>query len=137
MKYITIIVLAAAMLVSCQPSDDEKADKMLATINGLYAKGAYRQVLDSITILRERYPMAVEARKKALVVWQNASLKMAQADVAKTDVQLQEVISSLRQATDRYERNRLSVRRDSLQARYDAMCAVVKMIHIRQKQTKE
>lgn len=126
-----------AMLASCQPSDDEKAEKMLATINELYAKGSYMQVLDSITVLRERYPMAVEVRKKALAVWQNASLKMAQADVAKTDVMLQDVIAKLGNTADLYERNRLSARRDSLQARYDAMCAVVKMIYIRKKQNKE
>ena len=68
------------------------------------------------------------------VVWQNASLKMAQADVAQTDILLQQTIAKIASTTDRYERNLLGVKRDSLQARYDAMCGVVKMIRMRQKQ---
>ena len=60
--------------------------------------------------------------------------KMAQADVAQTDILLQQTIAKIASTTDRYERNMLGVRRDSLQARYDAMCGVVKMIRMRQKQ---
>ena len=85
-------------------------------------------------MLRERYPMAIESRRKALAVWQKASLAMAQNDVASTDLRLQEVTRQLNEATDRLTRNMLAVKRDSLQARYDAMCGVVKMIRMRQKQ---
>lgn len=67
-------------------------------------------------------------------MWQDASLKMAQDDVAKTDILLQETESQLQTETDRYRRNMLGVRRDSLKARYEAMCGVVRMIHMRQKQ---
>ena len=42
-------------------------------------------------VLRDRYPKAVVARTEALRIWQDASLKMAQADVAATDNRLQEV----------------------------------------------
>ena len=59
---------------------------------------------------------------------------MAQKDVASTDLQLQEVTRQLDEATDRLARNMLAVKRDSLQARYEAMCGVVRMIHLRQKQ---
>lgn len=117
----------------CQDRDD-MAQKMLTRINSLYESGNYRATLDSITVLRDRYPAAIEARKAALVVWQNASLKMAQADVAQTDILLQQTIAKIASTTDRYERNLLGVKRDSLQARYDAMCGVVKMIRMRQKQ---
>ena len=107
---------------------------MLAKINSLYNSGKYKETLDSITVLRDRYPMAIETRRKALVIWQDASLKMAQAEVAQTDVRLQQVTRQLADATDRHTHNILAVRRDSLQARYDAMCGVVRMIHMRQKQ---
>ena len=107
---------------------------LLAQIDSLYNKGNYSAALDSITQLRERFPKAVEARKHALKVWQDASLKMAQDDVAKTDILLQETESQLQTETDRYRRNMLGVRRDSLKARYEAMCGVVRMIHMRQKQ---
>ena len=85
-------------------------------------------------VLRDRYPKAVVARTEALRIWQDASLKMAQADVAATDNRLQEVEQELRTTTDRYRRNMLGVKRDSLQARYEAMCGVVRMIRMRQKQ---
>ncbi len=134
MKKFTLITLVALALASCAKTDDDMAQKMLTRINSLYESGNYRAALDSITVLRDRYPAAIEARKTALVVWQNASLKMAQADVAQTDILLQQTIAKIASTTDRYERNMLGVKRDSLQARYDAMCGVVKMIRMRQKQ---
>lgn len=134
MKKFTLITLVALALASCAKTDDDMAQKMLTRINSLYESGNYRATLDSITVLHDRYPAAIEARKAALVVWQNASLKMAQADVAQTDILLQQTIAKIASTTDRYERNMLGVKRDSLQARYDAMCGVVKMIRMRQKQ---
>lgn len=133
MKQLTLITLVILTLASCAQTDEDKAEEMLQRINALYEEGNYRAALDSITVLRENYPTAIEARKAALVVWQNASLKMAQDDVAKTDVLLQQTIAELNTTTDRYRRNMLGVKRDSLQARYEAMCGVVRMIHIRQK----
>lgn len=134
MKKILLFAFAAILLSGCAKTDDEKAQPLLARIDSLYRSGNYRAALDSITRLRERFPMAVEARKHALTVWQDASLKMAQDDVAKTDILLQQTEASLAAETDRLRRNLLGVRRDSLKARYEAMCGVVRMIHMRQKQ---
>ena len=115
MKKFTLITLVALALASCAKTDDDMAQKMLTRINSLYESGNYRVALDSITVLRDRYPAAIEARKAALVL-------------------LQQTIAKIASTTDRYERNLLGVKRDSLQARYDAMCGVVKMIRMRQKQ---
>lgn len=122
------------LFTACAKTDDEKAQDLLAQIDQLYAKGKYKETLDSITVLRDRFPMALESRRKALVVWQKASLAMAQKDVANTDIRLQEVARQIEEITDRLTRNMLLVKRDSLQARYEAMCGVVRMIHARQKQ---
>ena len=122
------------LFTACAKTDDEKAQDLLAQIDQLYAKGKYKETLDSITVLRDRFPMALESRRKALVVWQKASLAMAQKDVANTDIRLQEVARQIEETTDRLTRNLLLVKRDSLQARYEAMCGVVRMIHARQKQ---
>lgn len=122
------------LFTACAKTDDEKAQNLLAQIDQLYAKGKYKETLDSITVLRDRFPMALESRRKALVVWQKASLAMAQKDVANTDIRLQEVARQIEETTDRLTRNMLLVKRDSLQARYEAMCGVVRMIHARQKQ---
>lgn len=122
------------LFTACAKTDDEKVQDLLAQIDQLYAKGKYKETLDSITVLRDRFPMALESRRKALVVWQKASLAMAQKDVANTDIRLQEVARQIEETTDRLTRNMLLVKRDSLQARYEAMCGVVRMIHARQKQ---
>lgn len=133
MKQFPLLALTI-MMAGCAPSDDEKAAPLLSKIDSLYQCGSYRETLDSITVLRERFPKAVEARTKALAVWQNASLKMAQADVAQTDVQLQEATAKWNSETDLYKKNMLRVKCDSLKARYEAMCGVVRMIRARQKQ---
>lgn len=122
------------LFTACAKTDDEKAQDLLAQIDQLYAKGKYKETLDSITVLRDRFPMAIESRRKALAIWQKASLAMAQKDVANTDIRLQEVARQIEETTDRLTRNMLLVKRDSLQARYEAMCGVVRMIHARQKQ---
>lgn len=126
--------MVGTALVACAPTEDEKAQPTLDNIEKLYAEGKYAATLDSITSLRERFPMAVEARKKTLKIWQDASLKMAQKDVADTDVRLQEAIRMAENETDRLKRALLGAKRDSLQARYEAMCGVVRMIRMRQKQ---
>lgn len=133
MKYILTIILAA-VLVGCSESDEQKAERMLAQIDSLYEKGQYKEVLDSIVSLRTTYPSAINIRKKALRIWQNASLKIAKKDVAQTDVLLQETLRMIESETDLRKANMLRMRRDSLQARYEAMCGVVKMIHMRQKE---
>ncbi len=133
----TLLLVLALSLVACSKTDDDKAAPLLAKIDSLYAKGDYRTTLDSITRLRNNFPMAIEARRKALKVWQDASLKMAQADVAATDVQLQQTDAQIDSASNRLQHNMLCAKRDSLRARYEAMCGVVKMIKMRQKQGKE
>lgn len=139
LRHFTLITFTALVTLaasSCSQTDDEHAKPLLEKIEQLYTEGKYKQTLDSITLLRDRFPAAVEARRKALEVWQNASLKMAQAEVASTDILLQQTIDSLNNATDRYTRNMLGVKRDSLKARYEAMCGVVRMIRMKQKESK-
>lgn len=127
-------ILLVLLLVSCAQSEDEKAAPLLDEIGRLYDSGNYRQTLDSIEALRERYPKAIESRRRALRIWQEASLRMAQADVARTDSLLQATLSDLAAESDLGRTNCLRVRRDSLDARYQAMCGVVRMIKVRQKQ---
>lgn len=133
MKYVWLIIIALAV-VACAQTDDSKALTMLSKIEELYDQGAYRQTLDSITSLREKYPTAIEVRKQALTVWQNASLKMAQRDVALTDSSLQATLRQISSEQNLYRANMLRIKRDSLKARYDAMCGVVRMIRMRQQQ---
>ena len=53
-----------------------------------------------------------------------------------TDSALRATSIAVEHETNIYKRNRLSVRRDSLQARYEALCGVVRMIHLKMKKEK-
>lgn len=132
-KYIWLI-LCTLLICSCTPSEDQKAARLLSQIKTLYKDGCYTEVLDSITALRMQFPKAIESRKEALRIWQNASLKQAQADIAQTDSALQTVLRSIPLESNLYKANMMRVERDSLKARYEAMCGVVRMIRMRQKQ---
>lgn len=131
-KLITFFVLLL-VLAGCSSTPEEQATGLMTQIESLYEAGQYKAALDSIEMLRMRFPRAVEARKKALVIWNDASLKMAQADIAVTDSALLATEALMAQETEIFKRNMLGVRRDSLKARYEALCGVVRMIKLRNK----
>ena len=132
MKKLFIIMAVVLGLVSCQQTEDEKAAPLMQRIDSLYRAGNYSATLNAITQLRANHPKAVESREKALKIWQEASLKMAQADIGRTDSALQATIWQHNAAQTFGEKNRLRVKRDSLQVRYDALCGTVRIIHHRQ-----
>ena len=107
---------------------------MLEDIDTYYNEGDYKRALDSISVLRVKYLSEIEERKKALVIWQKASLKQAEQEIVKTDSALQNIPNRIASAETLLQKNRLGLTRDSLRARYDAMCSVVRMIKIRMKQ---
>ena len=92
------------MLLSCGPTESDNAAALVAQIEQLYADGKYQTVLDSITSLRQRYPKEVEARRRVLPIWQDASLRIAQADIARTDSALQATIAEMAAAKTIRER---------------------------------
>lgn len=126
--------VAAVMLLSCGPTESDHAAALVAQIEQLYADGKYQTVLDSITSLRQRYPKEVEARRHVLTIWQDASLRIAQADIARTDSALQATIAEMEAAKTIRERNFIGIRRDSLQVRYDVLVGTVRVIHRRQQE---
>ena len=132
-----LIAMVMVALMACQQkSDDDEAAQLLTEIETLYKQGEYRTALDSIESLRMRFPKSVEARRKALRLWQEASLKMAQQDIAVTDSALQATSAQMQAEQRIYERNMLGVKKDSLQARYEALIGVVRMIRKRMDEIK-
>ena len=133
MKKATLLTLAAmALMASCQKTEDEKAASLMNKIDSLYKAGNYQATLNAITRLRANHPKAVESREKALKIWQDASLKMTQDEIGRTDSALQATIAQYGAEKDLYRKNMLRVKRDSLQVRYDALCGTVRVIHKRQ-----
>lgn len=131
-KAILLTLAAMALMASCQKTEDEKAASLMNKIDSLYKAGNYQATLNAITRLRANHPKAVESREKALKIWQDASLKMTQAEIGRTDSALQATIAQYGSEKDLYRKNMLRVKRDSLQVRYDALCGTVRVIHKRQ-----
>lgn len=133
MKKMTIIIAAMAVaLAGCQQSEDEKAAPLMHRIDSLYNAKDYQGTLNAITHLRTSHPKAIESREKALKIWQEASLKMTQNEIGRTDSALQATIQQYNAETNLGKKNLLRVKRDSLQVRYDALCGTVRVIHKRQ-----
>lgn len=130
---IAIVAMALLTLASCGNKEEDKAQSLYSEIENLYQAGSYQAALDSIKVLREKYPKAIELRKKSLTLWQDANIKLAQQDIAVTDSALQVVIAQMNAATDIATRNKLRLKRDSLQVRYDTQCAVVRAVRMKQK----
>lgn len=133
-KVFFLTAVAAVTLLSCGPTESDNAAELVAQIEQLYADGKYQTVLDSITSLRQRYPREVEARRRVLPIWQDASLRIAQTDIARTDSALQATIAEMEAAKTIRERNFIGIRRDSLQVRYDVLVGTVRVIHRRQQE---
>lgn len=133
-KVFFLTAVAAVTLLSCGPTESDNAAALVAQIEQLYADGKYQTVLDSITSLRQRYPKEVEARRRVLPIWQDASLRIAQADIARTDSALQATIAEMETAKTIRESNFIGIRRDSLQVRYDVLVGTVRVIHRRQQE---
>lgn len=131
MKKIVLLSLIA-LLVGCSQTEDEKAAPLMAKIDSLYKAKDYQATLNAITKLRTEHPKAVESREKALKIWQEASLKMTQDEIGKTDSALQATVQQYNVEKNLYKKNMLGVKRDSLQVRYDALCGTVRVIHKRQ-----
>ena len=131
---LTVLALAACTKTS---SEDENAAQLLEKIETLNREGAYAAALDSITSLRQQYPRAVNARRRALEIWQEASLKMTQDDIGRTDSALQAVTRLMNAETNIYKRNMLGVKRDSLQARYEGLIGTVRVIRKKMEDVKE
>ncbi len=137
MKQWAYLLLFATAITACSKTEDQQASTLMERIQTLYSEGRYAETLDSIESLRAQFPKAIKTRRQALTIWQDASLKMAEADVLLTDSALQSTLIEIDQAKTLLEANRLRQKRDSLRARYDAMCGVVRMIHMRQKSNQE
>ena len=138
MKKMMLTIALALAFAACtqRTTEDDKAARLLEKIETLNREGAYAAALDSITSLRQQFPRAVNARRRALEIWQEASLKMTQDDIGRTDSALQAVTRQMEAETNIYKRNMLGVKRDSLQARYEGLIGTVRVIHKKMEENK-
>lgn len=151
MRKATIIItlLVTIVLASCQDSRQQGAEQMLDKANQLFKEQSYDRALIVIDSLRKVYPSAIEARKQALSLQQNIELKRSQEELALVDSALQAVKHDYEYQKQRVEKDKQElratpeeltmftktrVRRDSLQTRFDVLCAKIRYIHKKQKE---
>lgn len=141
------VTFGVALLTGCEKNPEAK--QLLREIQTDYEAGNYQRVMFSIDSLRHGYPDAVEERREALKIHQEASLKLAQENLAQVDSALQAAIRQFDEMKPQVEAHRkacvatqdelqqfneLRARRDSLQGVFNLECAKIKYIHKRQKE---
>ena len=148
MKHLVWILLAA-MLVACSDEKQKAAEQMLQKASLQFEQRQYDRALITIDSLRKVYPGAIETRKQALILQQNIELKRSQEELAIVDSQLQVVKSDYETLKLKVEKDKQElratpeeltmltktrVRRDSLQTRFEVLCAKIRYIHKKQKE---
>ena len=150
MRRIVFILFSACLLVACGDKKPSGAEALLQQANSQFEQGQYDRALISIDSLRKVYPQAIEARKQALKLYQDIELKRSQEELAQVDSLLQTVTSDYNSQLAKVEEDKRQlratseeltqltktrVRRDSLQTRYDVLCAKIRYIHKKQKES--
>ena len=148
MKHLVWILLAA-MLVACSDEKQKAAEQMLQKAGQQFEQKQYDRALITIDSLRKVYPGAIETRKQALILQQNIELKRSQEELAVVDSLLQVVKSDYETLKQQVEKDKQElkatpeeltmltktrVRRDSLQTRFEVLCAKIRYIHKKQKE---
>lgn len=141
------VTFSTVLLTSCEKNPEAK--QLLKEIQADYEAGNYQRVIYCIDSMRHNYPDAIEERREALKLHQEASLKMAQANLAEVDSALQAAIRQFDEMKPQVEAHRkactatkeelqqfneLRAHRDSLQGVFNLECAKIKYIHKRQKE---
>lgn len=148
MKHLVWILLAA-MLVACSDEKQKAAEQMLQKASLQFEQRQYDRALITIDSLRKVYPGAIETRKQALILQQNIELKRSQEELAIVDSTLEAVKREYEVMKVEVEKHKQQlcatadeltlltktrVRRDSLQTRFDVLCAKIRYIHKKQKE---
>ncbi len=148
MKRIVWILLVAA-LVACDNSTQKEAEQLYKQASALFEQQKYDRALMSLDSLRKVYPNSVDVRKRALKLRQSIELKRSQDELALVDSMLQAVSHDYRYQQQKVEKDkqelrataeeltmltRTRMRRDSLQTRFDVLCAKIRYIHKKQKE---
>lgn len=145
-------LIAMLLLASCGGNSiDKKAGELLNEAQAEFESGEYTKAISTIDSLRKKFPKAIEARKKALSLYQQVELKRAELRVQDADTVLQRVeqeyqkmkatvdgLKSKGSATVDQLRNvnLLRVKRDSLKTVFDVECAKIKYIKKRMEENK-
>ncbi len=144
MKAILPVLAAAALAASsCSDNPMERATNLLEQAATAEQKGEHDKALNLIDSLRRTYPKAIAQREKALKIYRAATEAKFQAKVKIHDelvkafdeelAEKQKEVDKRREAgtateADYAELTTIRMIRDSVKARFDAECAVIRKI---------
>ena len=145
---VMVFIGIAVLLSACDDNQQKAAEQMLERAGQFFEEQRYDRALIVIDSLRKNYPTAIDIRKQALTLQQNIELKRSQEELAVLDSALQATKSAYEQLKQEVDKDKAElratadeltqltktrVRRDSLQTRFDALCAKIRYIHKKQK----
>lgn len=148
-RNILLLAILTVSMTGCKDKQVKEAENLLTEIRNDYEAGRDSACLVAIDSLRSRCPKAVEQRNEALEYWQKASERLAQRDLEQTDKRLEEAKAMFADMERTVEQHKaelnataeeltaltlLRMKRDSLQTRYDVLCAEIRFIHKKQKE---
>ena len=136
-------------ITSCGDETKEKAELLLKQAQEQCDNGDYDKTLALIDTLRNKYPKAIEARKKALVLYSEASEKQAQKRLDDIVIELEKAESKFQEldkTVKAHKKNNKAtaaeltaltlarMHRDSVKTMFDAECEKIKYIHKKRKE---
>ncbi len=142
-------VVTLSLCTACKDKEEKAVEELMSEIREDYARGYDEECLRTIDTLRSRHPKAIDARREALKIYQDASLRLAQKRLAVVDSALTveqgrlHVMDSIVQAhkaeskATEEELTGLTLQRilcDSLQTQFDVLCAEIRFIKMKQKE---
>lgn len=150
--HLIIYIALAATLAGCAEKQDRELKTLVTEMRESYAEGRDSACLAAIDTLRAKFPKAIAERKEALKLYQEASLRIAQKQLAYVDSALEaekHIFRTMEKSVAAHKEKgiataeeltaltRKRMLRDSLQTQFDVLCAKIKYIHKRQKQATE
>lgn len=150
--HLIIYIALAATLAGCAEKQDRELQALVTEMRESYAEGRDSACLSAIDTLRAKFPKAIAERKEALKLYQEASLRIAQKQLAYVDSALEaekHIFLTMEKSVAAHKEagiataeeltalTRKRMLRDSLQTQFDVLCAKIKYIHKRQKQATE
>lgn len=85
MKKYVFFLLALSVACNRKPSDEEMGQLMLSAARNAYIEHDYAAARDTILSLRKHYPLALEARRQAILLMDSIELMDAQGDSLKVE----------------------------------------------------
>ena len=150
--HLIIYIALAATLAGCAEKQDRELQALVTEMRESYAEGRDSACLAAIDTLRAKFPKAIAERREALKLYQEASLRIAQKQLAYVDSALEaekHIFQTMEKSVAAHKEagiataeeltalTRKRMLRDSLQTQFDVLCAKIKYIHKRQKQATE